>query len=58
LLQLHQKPALFKSRLVVAGTHRPVQKQSLHFAQQPDHGIHRVTAQLLQRRDPLIAVDD
>ena len=33
LLQFHQKPAFFQSRLVIARTHRPVQKQSIHFAQ-------------------------
>jgi len=42
---------------VIARTHRPVQKQSLHFAQRPDHRLHRVPAQLLERGDPLIAVD-
>ena len=57
LLQFHQKPAFLESRLVVAGTHRPVQKQSLHFAQRPDHRLHRVPAQLLERGDPLVAVD-
>jgi hypothetical protein len=58
LLQFHQKPTFFKSRLVVAGTHRPVQKQGLHFAQRPDHRLDRVPAQLLECRDSLIAVDD
>jgi len=57
LLQFNQQPALFQSRFVIARTHRPVKKQSLHFAQRPDHGIHRVTTKLLERRDPLIAVD-
>jgi hypothetical protein len=57
LLQFHQQPTFFQRRLVIARTHRTVQKQGLHFAQRPDHGIHRVTAQLLERRDPLIAVD-
>jgi hypothetical protein len=57
LLQFHQQPAFFESRFVIARTHRPVQKQSLHFAQRPDHSLHRVAAQLLQRRDPLITVD-
>ena len=57
LLQFNKQPALFQSRLVIARTHRPVKKQSLHFAQRPDHGIHRVTTKLLERRDPLIAVD-
>jgi hypothetical protein len=57
LLQFHQKPAFFQSRLVIATTHRPVQKQSLHFAQRPDHRFDRVPAQLLERGDPLVAVD-
>ena len=47
LLQFHQQPAFFQSRFVVARTHRPVKKQSLHFAQRPDHRLHRVPAQLL-----------
>jgi len=42
---------------VVARTHRPVQKQGLHFAQRPDHRLDRVPAQLLEGRDSLIAVD-
>jgi hypothetical protein len=57
LLQFHQQPAFFESRLVIARTHRPVQKQGLHFAQRPDHRFDRVTAKLLECRDPLIAVD-
>jgi hypothetical protein len=56
-LQFHQKPAFLESRLVVARTHRPVKEQSLHFAQRPDHRLDRVSAQLLERGDPLIAVD-
>jgi hypothetical protein len=58
LLQFHKQPAFFQSCLVVARTHRPVQKQGLHFAQRPDHRFYRVPAQLLERRDSLIAVDD
>jgi hypothetical protein len=58
LLQFNQKPALFERRFVIARTHRPVQKQSLHFAQRPDDRLHRVPSQLLQRRYPLIAVYD
>jgi hypothetical protein len=57
LLQFHQKPAFFKCCFVIARTHRPVQKKSLHFAQRPDHRFDRVTAQLLERGDPLVAVD-
>jgi len=58
LLQFNQQPALFKSRLVIARAHRPVQQQRLHFAQRPDHCLHRVLPELLQSRYPLIAVDD
>ena len=58
LLQFNQQPALFKSRFVIARAHRPVQKQGLHFAQRPDHRLHRVLTQLLQSRYPPIAVDD
>ena len=58
LLQFHQKPAFLQSRFAIARTHRPVQKQSLHFAQRPDHRLHRVPAQLLECGDPLVAVDD
>jgi hypothetical protein len=57
LLQFHQQPAFFQSRFVVARTHRPIQKQSLHFAQRPDHRLHRIPTQLLESRGPLIAVD-
>jgi len=35
-----------------------VQKQSLRFAHRPNHRFDRVTAQLLERRHPLVAVDD
>jgi len=58
LLQFHQQPALFQRRFVIARAHRPVQQQRLYFAQRPHHRLHRVPAKLLQRRDPLIAVDD
>ncbi len=36
LLQFNQQPALLERRLVIARTHRPVKKQSLHFAQRPE----------------------
>ena len=58
LLQFNQQPSLFQRRLVIARAHRPVKKQSLHFAQRPDHRLHRIPTQLLERRHPLIAVDD
>lgn len=58
LFQFHQQPALFQRRLVIAAAHGSIQKQGLSFAQRPDHRLHRVPAQLLERRHPLVAVDD
>ncbi len=58
LLQFRQQPAFFQRRLVFAPTQRSVQHQGFGLAHRPDHGFHRVPAQLLQRRNPLIAVDD
>jgi hypothetical protein len=57
LLQFHQQPALFERRVVVATPHGAIQKKSLHFAQRPDHRLHRVPAQLFECSDPLVAVD-
>lgn len=56
--QLHQQPALFQRRLLWPTAQAAIQKQSLGFAQQPDHRFDRVPAQLLQCRHPLVAVDD
>ena len=58
LFQFHQQPALFQRRLVIATAYGTIQKQGLHFAQRPDHSLHRVPAQLLQSRHSLVAVDD
>ena len=57
LLQFCQQPALFQRRLVLAPAQRAVEHQRLRLAQRPDHRLHRVPAQLLQRRQPLVAVD-
>jgi hypothetical protein len=57
-LQFHQQPAFFQRGFVVATTHGAIQKQSLRLVQRPDHHLDRVPAQLLERRDPLVAVDD
>ena len=40
-----------------AEAQRPLQQQSFGFAHRPDGGFHRVPAQLLERRDALVAVD-
>jgi hypothetical protein len=58
LLQFRQQPAFFQRRLMFRPAQRPVQDQRFGLAHRPDHGLHRVPAQLLQRRDPPVAVDD
>ena len=58
LLQLRQQPALFQRGLVFAQPQRAVQQHGRGLAHRPYHRLHRVPSQLLQRRDPLIAVDD
>jgi hypothetical protein len=57
-LQVGQQPALFQSRGLLAGAHRPIQEQGLGLAQRPDHRLDRVAAKLLQRPDPPVAVDE
>ncbi len=58
MLQFGQQPTFFQCRIPFAPTQRTVHHQRFDFAHRPDHGLHRVPAQLLQRRDPLVAVDD
>ncbi len=58
LLQLRQQPAHLQRGLVFAQPQRAVQQHGRGFAHRPYHSFHRVPAQLLQRCDPLIAVDD
>ena len=58
LLHLRQQPPLLQRGLVLGETQRTVQQQSLGLAHRPDHRFHRVPAQLLERRDALVAVDD
>ena len=49
---------MFQRRFMRGEAQRTIQHQCVRFAYRPDHGIHRVTAQLLKRRDALVAVDD
>src|SRR6266852_5675935 len=56
-LHLRQQPALFQRAFRRAEAHRPVQQHSFGFAHRPDGGFDRVQAQLLQRRDTLVAID-
>jgi len=58
LLQLCQQPAHLQRGFVFGQTQRAVQQHCRGLAHRPYHRFHRVPAQLLQRRDPLIAVDD
>ena len=57
-LHLRQQPALLQGGLMLGKAQRTVQQQSLGLAHRPDHRFHRVPAQLLERRDALVAVDD
>lgn len=58
LLQLGQQPAHLQRGLVFGQAQRAVQQHRSGLAHRPRHRFHRVPAQLLQRRDPLIAIDD
>jgi hypothetical protein len=58
LLQLGQQPTHLQRGLVFAQPQRAVQQHGRGLAHRPYHRLHRVPAQLLQRRDPLVAVDD
>jgi hypothetical protein len=57
LLHLPQQPALFQRAFLRTEAQRPVQQQSFGCAHLPDRGFDRVPAQLLERRDALVAVD-
>lgn len=58
LFHLRQQPALLQRGFMLGATQRTVQQQGLGFAHRPDHGFHYVPAQLFERRDALVAVDD
>ena len=58
LLQLGQQPTHLQRGLVFTQPQRAVQQHCRGLAHRPYHRLHRVPAQLLQRRDPLVAVDD
>jgi hypothetical protein len=58
LLQFRQQPALLQRGLMRREAQRAVQHQRFGLAHRPDHRFHRVPAQLLERRDALVAVDD
>ncbi len=58
LLQLLQQPTHLQRALVFAESQRAVQQHSSGLAHRPYHRFHRVPAQLLQRHDPFVAIDD
>ena len=58
LFHFRQQPALFERRFRFAHAHRTVQQQGLGFVHFPHHRIHRVPAQLPQRGDAFVPVDD
>jgi hypothetical protein len=58
VFQFRQQPALFQSGFMFGEAERTVEDQGFGFAHGPDHCIHRVVAQLAQRGEALIAVDD
>ena len=57
-MHFRQQPTLFERAFLLAHSHRPVQQQSFGFAHRPDGGLDRVPAQLPERGDALVAVDD
>ena len=57
LLQLLEQPAYFQRGFLLAKAQRTIQQHGRRFAHRPHHRLHRVPPQLLQRRDPLVAVD-
>jgi hypothetical protein len=58
LFHLRQQPALLQGGLMLGKTQGTIQQQSLGLTHRPDHRFHRVPAQLLERRDALVAIDD
>jgi hypothetical protein len=58
LLEFRQQPAFFQSAVSFRPTQRAIQHQCLRFAQGPDHGFDRVSAELFQGRDALVTVND
>lgn len=57
-LHLLKQPALFERRIRLAHAQRSFQHQRVGFAHLPDHGFHRVAAQLLERGNAFVTVDD
>jgi len=58
LLEFGQQPALFQRAVAFRPTQRAIQHQRFGFRQRPDQGLDRVSAELFQGPEALIAVDD
>ena len=57
LFELGQQPPLFQRGLLFRQAQGALEQQRLSLAHRPDHRLDRVLPQLLQGRDPLVAVD-
>ena len=55
--QFRQQPAFFQRRLSFCHAEGTIQHQRLGLTQRPDQGLDRVSPQLLQRRQALVAVN-
>ncbi len=58
LLHLLEQPTHFQRGFVFGKAQRTIQQYGRRFAHRPHHHFHCVPPQLLQRRDPFVAVDD
>jgi hypothetical protein len=58
LLEFRQQPAFFQSAVSFRATQRAIQQQRFRFAQRPDHGLDRVSAELFESGDALVTIDD
>ena len=58
LFHLRKQPALFQRAFQWTQPHRSGQEQRVGFAHFPDSGVDRVAAELLERGDAFVAVDD
>jgi len=57
-VKLRKQPALLQRRLRLREPHGPIQQQRFGFTHGPDHSLDGVAAELLESRDPLVAVND
>ena len=58
LFHLRQQPALFQRAFLRTESHRPREQQGVGFVHGPDDGIDRVAAELFERGDAFMAVND